>query len=72
MDVTWYLWLVLSLYKEAYKQIIKFFYWLHGFCGKWKGSAHVNQFNPTDRPKSVSNRCVIEVFWGFFMLSILF
>ena len=38
----------------------------------------VNRFNhtnwvaivtPTDRPKSVSNRCVIEVFGGVFVLS---
>ena len=27
---------------------------------------------PTDRPKSVINRCVIEVFGGFFVLSRFF
>ena len=43
---------------------------------------HVNRFNhtsgvtavtPTDRPESVCNRCVIEVFWGaFFVVTLLF
>ena len=46
-------------------------------CGKWEGSALVNRFNhtsgvtvltPTDRPKSVRNRWVIEVFGGVFVL----
>ena len=27
---------------------------------------------PTDRPKSVRDRCVIEVFGGFFVLSLCF
>ena len=27
---------------------------------------------PTDRPKSVRNRCVIEVFGGVFVLSVAF
>ena len=53
-------------------------FWLHGFCGKWEGWDPVNRFNhtcsvaivtPTDRPKSVRNRCVIEVFGGVFVLS---
>ena len=52
--------------------------WLHNFCGEWEGWALINCFNhtnwvtavtPTDRPKSVRNRCVIEVFGGVFMLS---
>ena len=47
-------------------------------CGKWEGWDPVNRFNhtswvtvvtPTDRPKSVRNRCVIEVFCGVFVLS---
>ena len=61
----------------------KYFYpamydWLHYLCGEWKGWAPLNWFNtlvsgvtavtPTDRPKSVRNRCVIEVFGGVFML----
>ena len=29
----------------------------------------VTVVTPTDRPKSVRNRCVIEVFGGFFVLS---
>ena len=53
-------------------------FWLHSFCGKWEGWDPVNRFNytswvaivtPTDRPKSVRNRCVIEVFGGDFVLS---
>ena len=51
--------------------------WLHAhyFCGEWEGWALENWFNhtsgvtavtPTDRPKSVRNRCVIEVFGGVF------
>ena len=43
----------------------------------WEGWDPVNRFNhtswvaivtPTDRPKSVRNRCVIEVFGGIFVL----
>ena len=49
-------------------------FWLHSFCG-WDP---VNRFNntswvaivtPTDRSKSVRNRCVIEVFCGVCVLS---
>ena len=49
--------------------------------GYWEGWVPVNRFNhtswmtvvtPTDRPKSVRNRCVIEVFGGVFVLSIGF
>ena len=52
--------------------------WLHGFCSKWEGWDPVNRFNhtsvvaivtQTDRPKSVRNRCVIEVFCCVFVLS---
>ena len=48
------------------------------FCGRWEGSDPVNRINhtglvavvsPTDRPKSVSNRCVIKVSGGVFVLS---
>ena len=51
---------------------------LHGFCGQWEGWDPVNQFNhtswvaivtPTDRPKSVRNCCVIEVFGDVSVLS---
>ena len=50
-------------------------------CGWWEGWVHVNRLNhtswmavitPTDRPKSVRNRCVIEVCGGVFVLSIGF
>ena len=53
-------------------------FWLHGFCGQWKGWDLVNRFyhnswvaivDPTDCPNSVRNRCVNEVFGGVFVLS---
>ena len=56
--------------------------WLHYFCGEWESWALVNRFNhtsgvtavtPTDRPKTVRNRCVIEVFDGVFnVVTLLF
>ena len=54
---------------------------LHNCCGESEGWDPVNRFNqtswaaviaPTDRPKSVHNRCVIEVFGGVFVLSCCF
>ena len=50
----------------------------HNCCGEWEGWDPVNWFNhtswvaivtPTDRLKSVRNRCVIKVFGGVFVLS---
>ena len=78
--VYWFLWplrlvwlLVCCLYKEVYLQIFKCVsFWLHGCCGEWEGGP-VNQVNhtswvavvtPTDRSKSVCNRCLIELFCG--------
>ena len=65
--------LVCCLYKEVYLQIFKrVSFWLHGCCGSGK-IGPVNQVNhtswvavvtPTDRPKSVRNRCVIELLCG--------
>ena len=65
--------LVFCLYKEVYLQIFKrVSFWLHGCCGEWEVGP-VNQVNhtswvavvtPTERPKSVRNRCVIELFCG--------
>ena len=80
--VYWFLWplrlvwlLVCCQYKEVYLQIFKcVFFWLHGCCGKWEGGP-VNQVNHTswvavvtltDRPKSVRNCCLIELFCGVF------
>ena len=63
--------LVCCLYKEVYLQIFKrVSFWLHGCCGEWEGWARkpvnhtswVAVVTPTDRPKSVRNRCVIELF----------
>ena len=65
--------LVCCLYKEVYLQIFKCVsFWLYGCCGEWEGLARkpVNHTSwmavvtPTDRPKSVRNRCVIELFCG--------
>ena len=78
--VYWFLWplrlvwqLVCCLYKEVYSHIFKCVsFWLHGCCGEWEGGP-VNQVNhtswvavvtPTDRPKSVRNCCLIELFCG--------
>ena len=62
-----------GLYKEGYSQIFKWVsFWLHSFCGKWEVLDSANRFNHTswvvvvtsaDRPQSVRNRCIIEVFW---------
>ena len=56
--------------------------WLHYCCGKWEGWALVNRFNhtsgviavnPTDRTKSVRNRCLIKVLGGvFYVVTLLF
>ena len=74
--------LVLGFHKEDYLQIFNCVsFRLHDFCGKLEGWDPVNRFNhtswvaivtPTDRPKSVRNRCVIEVFGGVFVLSCCF
>ena len=84
--VYWFLWplrlvlmLVCCLYKVVYLQIFKCVsFWLHGCCGEWEGGP-VNQVNhtswlavvtPTDRPKSVRNCCLIELFCGLFVMSL--
>ena len=65
--------LVCCLYKEVYLQIFKCMsFSLHGCCGKWEGgpvnrltiTSWVAVVTPTDRPKSVRNRYVIELFCG--------
>ena len=78
--VYWFLWLLrlvwlllCCLYKEVYLQIFKCVsFWLHGCCREWEGGP-VNQIShnnwlavvtPTDRPKSVRNCCLIELFFG--------
>ena len=54
---------------------------LQNCCGEWEAWDPVNWFNhtswvafvdPTDRPKSVRNRCLNEDFGGFFVLSCYF
>ena len=74
--------LVLSLNKEDYLQIFRCVsFWLHGCCGSWEGWTLVNRFNniiwvtvitPTDRPKSVRNRCVMEVMMAFLCCHVAF
>ena len=50
-------------------------------CGKWKSWDPINRYNhtswmaivtPTDRPKSVRNSCVIEIFGRFCVVTLLF
>ena len=83
--VYWFLWplrlvwlLVCCLYEKVYLQIFKCVsFWLHGCCGECEGGP-VNQVNhtswvavvtPTDRPKSVRNCCLMELFVALFLLS---
>ena len=65
--------LVCCLYKEVYLQMLKCVsFWLHGCCEEWEGwpvkrlttPFGVTVATPTDRPKSVRNRCLIEHFCG--------
>ena len=65
--------LVCCLFKEVYLQNFKCVsFWLHGCCVKWEWWARkpnnhtswVTVVTPTDRPKSVRNFCVIELFCG--------
>ena len=65
--------LVCCLYKEVYLQIFKrVSFWLHSCCREWEGSvckpvnhtSSVVVVSPTDRQKSVRNRCLIEPFCG--------
>ena len=84
--VYWFLWplrlvwlFVCCLYKEVYLQFFKCVsFWLLGCCGEWEGGL-VNQVNhtswvavvtPADRPKSVRNCCLIELFVALFVLSL--
>ena len=71
--------LVCCLYKEVYLRIFKCVsFLLHGCCEECEGGP-VNQVNhtswvtvvtPTDRPKSVRNHCLIELFVALCVLSI--
>ena len=64
--------LICCLYKEVSLQIFKCVsFWLHGCCWVGRlGSVSINHTSwvavvtPTDRPKSVRNCCVIELFCG--------
>ena len=71
--------LVCCLYKEVYLQILNVCpFSLHGLCGEWEGwtrkpvnhTSWVAKFTPTDRPKTVRNRCKIELFVALFVLSL--
>ena len=70
--------LVCCLYWGVYFQMFKCVsFWLHGCCGEWEGWARkpvnhtswVGVGTPNDRPKSVRNRYVIELFICVFVLS---
>ena len=71
--------LVCCLYKEVYFQILNvcsFDYTGHAGSGKARPVNQVNHISwvavvtLTDRPKSVRNRCVIELFTALFVLSL--
>ena len=56
------------------------YFWLHSVCGYGEGLDSVNQFyktswvivvSPSDRPKSVRNRCVIEICGSVFAVTFL-
>ena len=70
--------LVCCLYKEVYLQIFNCVsFWLHGCCGEWEGwtrkpvnhTSCMTVVTPSDRPKSVHNRCAIKLFGYAFVLS---
>ena len=60
-------WFVVYIRRFIYK-LLNLFFWLHGCCDEWEGwaSKPVNHTSrvvivtPTDRPKSIRNRGVIE------------
>ena len=65
-------WFVVYIRRFIYKYLNVCPFGLHGCCGEWEGGP-VNQVNhnswvavvtPTDRPKSVRNRGLIELFCG--------
>ena len=64
-------WFAVYIRRFTYK-FLNVSFWLHGWCGEWEGWARkpvnhtswVALVTPTDRPKSVRNRCVIELFCG--------
>ena len=71
-------WFVVYI-KKVYLQIFKCVsFWLNDYCGelgRWvrklvNHTSRVAVVTPTDRPKSVRNRCVIELFVVFFVLSL--
>ena len=69
--------MVCGLYKDVYLQIFKCVHFLlHGYYGDWGGLAckpvnhtsWVAVVTQTDNPKSIRNRCVIELFVALFVL----
>ena len=71
-------WFVAYIRRFIYKIVKCMFFWLHSCCGKWEGWARKLVYHtswvavviPTDRPRSVRNRCVIEYFVALFVLSL--
>ena len=74
--------LVPGLYKEEYLQVFKCMsfdntaFVVSGLVGvlinRFNHTSWVADFTPTDNPKSVRNRCVIEIFGGVCVLSLCF
>ena len=65
----WFVVYIRRIYLQIFKCVS---FWLHGCCWEWEGGP-VNQVNqtswvaavtPTGCPKSVRNRCLIELFCG--------
>ena len=74
-------WSSVFIRRIIYNFLICVSFWLHGCCGKKEGCALVNRFihasamaviTPTDRPKSVHNRCVVEVLVAFLCCHVAF
>ena len=62
----WFVVYIRRVYLQSYKCMS---FWLHGCCEEWEGgpvnhTSWVSVVNPTDRPKSVRNCCLIELFCG--------
>ena len=65
-------WLVVYIRRFIYKFFKRVSFWLNGCCGlvgRWarkpvNHTSWVTVVTPTDRPKSVRNRCLIELFCG--------
>ena len=71
-------WFFVHIRRFIYKYFKCVSFWLHGCCREWKDWARkpvnytslVAVVTATDRPQSVCNHCVIELFVALFVLSL--